>query len=348
MGPEIDRSLGWAWEADIATAFMTPASLRRLESALSRARAHGHSLKVRAVVGLYQRFTPPEALAKLLSLRREFPGKIFVRVARNERFHWKLYAFRNGSARRFFVGSANLTQDGMTAEGELCVKITAAARDAISKSLEAEFERLWHDDKKSFTLDGSLLNIYRKVARPSARFTNPDKDNALKCVLTPPARPAPELLPRQRTKVAKPRVSFAPYDVSDETAEIVKGETNWDKEGWGYIAYQYKGDFERDLRAHVLLHVTPSSRPREFWLSIVEVKDDALLDTPDGKYFLAHARVPYSRERLYDEGAKRALALVGLKWGRIKSQPTLSREQLEELCRLLHVRPERLLRPGPR
>lgn len=346
MGPQLDQGLDWAGEADLASAFVTGASLRRLESALSRAREQKRGLKVRAVVGLYQRFTPPDALATLLKLQREFPDKLSVRVARNRRFHWKLYAFRNSSARRFYVGSANLTQDGMTAEGELCIKITAAARDAVSKSLEAEFDRLWRDDKQSVKLDASLLSKYRRVARPPRQYANPEKDDALKDVLTPPARISPEPSPRQRTKPAKPRVCFAPYDLSEGTVEVVESETNWDREGWGYTAYQYKGVFEKHLNAGVLLHVTSGMGPREFWLSLVEVKDDARLDTQDGKYFLAHARVPYSRERRYDKEVRSALALVGLKWARIKSQPALNWEQLGEVCRLLHIRPEKLIRPG--
>jgi HKD family nuclease len=340
MGPELDRGLAWATEADIATAFVTPAAVKRLETALSNAHSRRRSLKVRLLVGLYQRFTPPQALARLLSLRREFPGKLFVRVARNKRFHWKLYSFRNGSARRFYVGSANLTQDGMTAEGELCVKITAAARDAVSKSLESEFGALWSDDDKSVTLDGVLLNKYRRVARPSGAFTKPDEDNALGGVLKSPRRPAPE---REHAEGVKPRVCFTPYDLQEETLEIVEAETNWDREGWGFTAYKYKAEFDRDLRSRVLVMVTTRQRPREYWLELIRVVDKAVLDTPDGKYFIAHARVSYSRACLYDEEIKGELRRVGLTWAKIKRHASLNVMQLETLCRILHVKPQRVL-----
>lgn len=343
MAPEIERGLGWAREADIATAFITPASLKRLESAMGRAQERGHPLQIRALVGLYQRFTPPTALAKLLSLRRRFPGRLHVRVARNRRFHWKLYAFRNGAECRLFVGSANLTQDGMTAEGELCVKITAAARDAISKSLRAEFDRLWLDKKKSVTLNDLLLRKYRKVARPARRYADPGGDKALGDVLVTPERFSGEISLPGPARPAKPRVSFTPEDVSEETAAIVRAETNWDDAGWGYTAYQRKGDFERDLRAGVLLLLTQVARPREHWFSFVAVRDEAALDTPDGRYFLAHSRVRYSRERRYDGEVARVLKAIGLNLKKIQSGPTLNRTQVEEFCRLLHVRPEKLL-----
>jgi len=345
MAPEIERGLGWAREADIVTAFVTPAPLRRLESALGRARTQRRPFKIRALVGLYQCFTPPTALAKLINLRKRFPGKLYVRVARNKRFHWKLYAFRNGGERRFFVGSANLTQDGMTAEGELCVKITAAARDAISKSLEAEFDRLWQDKKKSVTLDNLLLGEYRKVARPAQRYTEPGRDKALEGVLVAPERFRPEASSPEPAGRARPRVSYTPLDVSEETGEIVRAETNWDGEGWGYTVYRRKDDFERDLRAGVLLLVTRHARTHEHWLNFEIVRDEAVLDTPDGKYFLARSRVRYSRERRYDEEVGRALKTVGLSLKTLKSEPALNRTQLFELCRLLHVRPEKLFEP---
>jgi HKD family nuclease len=336
MGPEIDRGLGWAVEADIATAFVTPAALKGMETALRQRR----SLKLRILVGLYQRFTPPQALAKLLSLRKEFPGRLSVRVARNIRFHWKLYAFRNGGARIFFVGSANLTKDGMTAEGELCVKITAAARDTISKSLKSEFDKLWQDDEESFELDGALLSKYQRAARPPVTTIKSEKDNVLRRLLKQPKRLPPEQPPNE---TARPRICLITSDVRDETMEIVEAETDWDRRGWRFVAYQYKTDFDKDLRARVLLLVTSSGRARELQLELVKVKGDAMLNTPDGKYFLAYARVPYSRARQYDDTVKSELADAGLKWNRIKRNVSLDRVRLGALCRILHVKPERVL-----
>lgn len=335
MGPELDRGLSWAAEADIATAFVTPAAVKRVEAALRRTR----SLKVRVIVGLYQRFTPPPALAKLLSLGREFPGRLRVRVARNWRFHWKHYAFRSGGARRFYVGSANLTQDGMTAEGELCLKITAAARDAISKSLESEFDTLWLDERKSVKLDNGLLKDYRKAARPPLTITKPDKDNVLRRILKPPERATSEPSPVVR---AKPRVCFVPSYLLAETVEIVEAETNWDRRRWDFVLYPYKTDFDRASPGHVMLLVSAQDRAREYLLELISVVDKAMLDTPDGKYFVAYTRVPYSRAKRYYE-VKSELNRAGLKWGDIKENVSLNRVQLEALCRILHVKPERLL-----
>lgn len=346
MAPEVESGLGWAREADIATAFVTPAALGRLEAALARASERRRPLRIRVLVGLYQRFTPPTALARLLSLRKRFPGKLYVHVARNRRFHWKLYAFRNRGERRFYVGSANLTRDGMTAEGELCVKITAEARDPISKSLEAEFDKLWRDGRKSVTLDNLLLGEYRKVARPARRYAEPGRDEALEGVLVAPERFRTEASAPGPAGRARPRASYTQLDVSEETEEIVRAETNWDREGWGFTVYERKDDFEKDLRARLLLLVTRAGGTREHHLSLAAVRDEAVLDTPDGKYFLARSRVRYSRERRYDEEVGRALKAVGLSLKGLKSNPALSRAQLEACCRLLHVRPEKLLTSG--
>jgi len=336
MGPEIERSLSWAVEADIATAFVTSAAVKRLETALRRKR----SLKVRLIIGLYQRFTPPPALLKLLSLGGEFPSRLRVRVARNNRFHWKLYAFRSGGIRRFYVGSANLTQDGMTAEGELCLKVTSATRDSISKSLESEFDALWLDESKSFKLNKGLLKVYRKAARPPLTVVNPDKDKKLREMLKPPERLKHE--PAQAAN-ARPRVCFISSYMYEETVEIVETETNWNKKRWEFVLYPYKTDFDKEQIGHLLLLVAHQDSARKFWIEFVRVVDKTMLDTLDGKYFVAYTRVPYSRAQQYDEAVKRELKRVGLTWGKIEDQASLNRMQVETLCRILHVKPERVL-----
>ena len=190
MSLEIEHSLNWADEADIASAFVSPAAIKRLDSALSRAKKEKRSLKIRLIFGLYQRFTPPQALDKMHDLQKAHPGKLFVRVARNNRFHWKLYTFRKGNSRRLYVGSANFTEDGLGASGELSVKLTTKASDSIARSLETEFDALWQ--KGAFLLNQDVLDKYWKVKRPPEIVTAPKKDDAISALLEKAERlPAP-------------------------------------------------------------------------------------------------------------------------------------------------------------
>jgi hypothetical protein len=82
-------------------------------------------------------------------------------------------------------------------------------------------------------------------------------------------------------------------------------------------------------------------------LELISIVDKAVLDTPDGKYFVAYKRVSYSRARQYDTEVKRELRRVRLTWEKIKGQASLNRVQLEALCRILHVKPERVLGKRP-
>lgn len=336
MAPELDLSLNWANEVDIASAFVTPGALRRIESALSKARKEKRPLKVRLIFGLYQRFTPPQALSKMLGLQKAYPGKFFARCARNNRFHWKLYAFRRGSARRFYVGSSNLTEDGLAASGELSVKITVKASDAIAASLETQFETLWQED--AFLLDKAVLKKYQKVKRPSQFVTTLYKDDAIAALLKAAVRP----LQPQPSGNPRPRLVFADFDLSDETVEIVESETDWDKKGWLYLCDTYKYLHDMAKGAKVLLLVTWIDNPREYVLEFLRVEKTAEIETPDGKYFMAYSRVPHGWRRRYDD-ISQELSKVGLTRKKIKSDKNLTRPQLETLCRLLHVKLDSLL-----
>src|SRR5437016_4161654 len=116
---EFQDSVGWAAEVELASAFVTADGLRRLEAVLR----HPNSPLIRILTGLYQQFTSPEVIAGLLRLQRQHSGRFFARIAKNQRFHWKYFCFKKSSAVCAYVGSANLTRDGLTASGEIFVRL---------------------------------------------------------------------------------------------------------------------------------------------------------------------------------------------------------------------------------
>jgi HKD family nuclease len=333
MGPEIEHSLSWAEQVDIASAFVTPAALTRLKSALAQAQKDSRPLKIRLVFGLYRRFTPPQALTKMRQLRRAFPGKFFVRIARNNRFHWKLYIFRCGNSRRLYVGSANFTEDGLDASGELSVKITAKASDSIARLLEDEFDALWQNE--TLLLSKKVSNLYQEVERPPKEIIFPQRDDAISDLLQEAERP---LAPSPTSP--KPRLIFVDKDVSEETKDIISAETQWDAKGWDYTCYAYRQAYDRARNAKVILLVRFDS-PKECWLEFRRVEEAVEIETPDGKYFIAHSRVPHGWCRKYEE-IKQDLIQVGLALEASTSDRNLSAKQAEILCRLLHIKPQRL------
>jgi|GEM_PF-1530335 HKD family nuclease len=333
MGPEIDRSLEWAEQVDIASAFVTSKALNHLEKSLAKAQSEKRQLTVRLLFGLYQRFTPPEALKMMLDLQKKYPGRLYVQVARNNRFHWKLYIFRKRSSRRFYIGSANLTEDGLTSEGELSVKLTTKTSDAIANTLETEFDKLWKDKSKSFLLRKDVWKEYKKFKRPA--FISQHEDSAISGLLTKPDRPPPP-----PTK-PKPRIVFVDKVLLPETDNIIDARTNWDKKNWDYMCTG-KQLHNNIVNAKVFLYVTWDDNPKKYYVEFRRVEETVELDTPDGKYFIAHSKIPYGYSLRYSEVKKR-FEEVGLTWKIIKASRQLNSDQLQATSRLLHVKPETLV-----
>ncbi len=336
MGPEIDRSLEWAEQVDIASAFVTSKALNHLENSLAKAQSEKRQLTVRLLFGLYQRFTPPEALKMMLDLQKKYPSRLYVQVARNKRFHWKLYIFRKRSLRRFYIGSANFTEDALTSEGELSVKLTTNTSDAIADTLEAEFDKLWKDKSKSFLLRIDDWKEYKKLKRPA--FISQHEDSAISRLLTKPNRiPSTPPLPTKH----KPRIVFVDKELLPETDNIIDARTNWDIKNWGYMC-NGKQLHNIIVNAKVFLYVTWYDNPKKYYVEFRRVEDTVELDTPDGKYFIAHSKIPYGYSLQYSEVKKR-FEEVGLTWKIIKASRQLNSDQLQATSRLLHVKLETLM-----
>ena len=337
MGPEIIANLGWATEVNIASGFVTVPALNYLDATLIKSIKEKRALKIRLIFGLYQRFTPPQALAKMIYLQDKYPGQFFARVAQNARFHWKYYQFKKLSSSKAYVGSANFTNDGLTTEGDLSVKISGQNNDPIIKSLANEFNNLWNEEK-SFALNNELLKKYKKIGRPPSFHTDSKEDEQLSSLLKAPVKiklPKPQL--------ARPRSVFLDEDLSQETEKIIRTQTDWEKKGWDYLCHPYKNNWELTRSARVILIVTDLDDSNEFTIEWHHVKDstDAVM-TPDGKYFIAHTKVPGGR-RYPLAKVKKDLALVGLPLKKVKSDRYLSDLQIDTICRLLHVKRDKLM-----
>jgi HKD family nuclease len=346
VGPQLEELLDWSEHICIASAFATPASLDRIETALSQAQENSRRFEVYLLIGLYQRFTSARAIAKALRLQRTYPEMFSIRVARNNRFHWKLYIFGKGNSRKFFVGSANFTEDGLTASGELSVKITAQVDDSISRSLQAEFDTLWDSDRHSFSPGAAFLRNYRKLKRPPHVVRIPT-DNSIGRLLYNAERvrkpPRPSNKPSGKVR---PRLIFADRRLRQDTIDkISRYKNNWDEHDWMYFC-TYRSDFEYTRNAGLLVYVTDgddeAKSPDEYRIEFHRVDDSAVIQTRDGRYFVAHSRVPYTRSVKYGD-VKRELCKVGRTWKKLRSDKFLNEEQIEALCQLLHVKWETLL-----
>lgn len=337
VGPEITECFGWASNAYIASAFLTLASLERIEETLITSEETHNQIEIRLLVGLYQRFTSAASIAKAYKLQEKYPDKFWVRISRNNRFHWKLYMFTKDSNRRIYVGSANFTEDGLTASGELSVKITAQTTDQISKSLQYEFNSLWENKNHSFSPDDKFLSDYKKLKKPSQQF-QPSTDNPITRLLHNAKRiPRKKQLPPEGK--INPRLMFADRNLSDETIKQIKEKNNWDN--WNYVCLN-KYNFEHTRNTRLAIYVTYNESGKkqlhaDYSISINRIEDSVELETADGKYFVAFSKIPYSRELRYGD-IKTELSKVGLTWKKLSSDRFLSKSQIEMLCSMLRIK----------
>ena len=345
LGPEITECFGWANNVYIASAFLTLASLKRIEDTLIKSEKSQHSIEILLLVGLYQRFTSAKAIKKAFDLQKKYPSKFRIQIARNSRFHWKLYIFGKGTSRKIYIGSANFTEDGLTTTGELSIKITAQANDQISKSLQYEFEEIWKNKKNSFQPNENFLNAYNKLPRPLHRLQT-SNDNPITKLLRPPQRVKEK---QSFEGEVKSRLVFVEENFSDEAIEDIKNKKNsWNIKNWNYICFRNRNDFEHSRNSKLIILVKydgSAKRPPkdDFVISINQVEDSAEFQTADGKYFVAFSRIPYSKTLRYGD-KKEEFKDARLFWNKLNSDRFWHKEEVEVLCKLLHLKYSTLLK----
>lgn len=151
-----------ATEADkavIAVSFINSAGLTHLVSKLKPLLEAGHSVAI--FTSGYLRITEPKALQRLLKLTSTFDSlKVFFNP--NDRFHAKFLLFEKPNrAYTLFLGSSNITLQGLGAAGELNVQISGKSSDEVFKSVKIVIANLASDT--SFKeLDGNLIDEYEQ------------------------------------------------------------------------------------------------------------------------------------------------------------------------------------------
>jgi HKD family nuclease len=270
MGPEIECCLSWCASTYIASAFVTAEGLDSLETYLKLAKRRKTKAEVRLLFGIAQRFTPPAAVVRILNMQKAFPGAFFARVARNNRFHWKLYVFRKGKRQVSDIGSSNLTRDGMTASGQLSVKLTTRTSEKLSRAVAREFEALWSDDNESFPIDSRFARKYGNLRPPQRNIIDPRNDRQIAALLKPPTRPAR----MGSVKAHRARAEFVSDRVSGETRAIVRRHKNsWKTKKWDWICYQTKSSRDTISSAGSFLLLTRDT-PKRYYLEFVQVMDE--------------------------------------------------------------------------
>lgn len=290
-----------ASQIDVAVAFVTEAGLDPLLYLLKQTAKRGN---VRVLTGLYQGFTDPKALRRLLREQRETQERIAVRISCDSHFHWKTYFVRKGKTAHIIVGSSNLTSDGLMQSGEFNAVLSLPTNSTQFSRLHKPFERHW--DSNSQPLSDEILGKYQawRIENEVSHFR---RTVPIRSILSAPAR--------KRRSVSDQRErshwqTWVNCKLSDGTLSLLAETTDWDKRGYSYFN-TWKPIYSIGDQA-ILFDL--GSR----WLSAVEIVDTTTtpVRTPDGKHFAAYRLIkgiPYRR-------------LVSNRWKSLKSAGLLKRK----------------------
>jgi len=289
--------LGKAALLDAQVAFVSAEGVGSVLPYLQKVAAQG---KVRIITGLYQGITEPSALRLLLTAQRQTKGRLETRLARNLRFHRKLYFTRTGNTCCVISGSSNLSSEGLKSAGEFNLLVRLPESNPQIRRLLSEFERLWETD--TVPLSSDYIKCYERLRpkRQRAKFSAPALSRVLGSGSSNGAEPdASGLAPRYWR-------DWISGFVKQRTQTIVHDETDWDRKGYDWCT-SGSTVFERGDRI-LLFNETTS------WAQVVVVKDTTrtAIPTPDGRHFVAYQSVRnYSRRRL-NRKLWKSLADVGM------------------------------------
>lgn len=131
---ELRRSFDKVSKVDIAVAFINMRGLSLVLNHLKKVLSRTNS-RVRFLTRISKdAFNEPVALRILLNLSKDFGGRAEVRITRlADSFHEKMYLCSGTKSLIIFIGSSNLTDKGLTSEGEINVKITSSLTNEIAQ-----------------------------------------------------------------------------------------------------------------------------------------------------------------------------------------------------------------------
>lgn len=181
--------LGKAAAVDIQVAFASAQGVGLILPSLKQAAVRG---QIRIVTGLYQAVTEPAALWLLLKAQQQSNGRLAARLARDLRFHRKLYVFRDGTTCSVISGSSNLTGEGLKSSGEFNLLARLPRTAPETRRLGAEFDHLWSTQSVPLSADRIKQYAGLRPRRPPSRYRRaPWRAFSVQPHLTPGRRQPP-------------------------------------------------------------------------------------------------------------------------------------------------------------
>jgi HKD family nuclease len=301
MAGELTRRLNNCTTARLATASLTRNGLNAMQNAL----ASNRRFKLRLLVGLYNGHTEGAALRKLLTLQNRAKGSLEVRIARNERFHWKLYLFNTERRVVAYVGSSNLTGDGLGAEGEFNLRLMGARGDHALRNIAETFDRTWQKD--SIPLTEGISDNFAPISQRSRELSKQIYPEIRK-LLSHVRRPNPRVQQKAPGRVAV--FSYVEQFAGPGTNKEVSDKTTWDAKMWDWMVYPTRAERDRLLNARSFY--LADIRRAGGRISLNDVRDEDEFGTEDGRFFVAYRKRRGSVARVINKTTLKLLRDGGL------------------------------------
>jgi HKD family nuclease len=268
-----------ATRADIGVAFVTLRGFEQVSPLLKRIASRG---QVNILTGLYQWFTEPRALRRLLEIQKLMGGKFNVRISTNEHFHWKAYFFFTGSRVSLGIGSSNLTLEGLKSSGEINLTLSLPNKSTQLRAIHEVFEAEWGRAKP---LTASVVARYEKARRQQPILRSHSHVPLSRILGGPEGGVGESDLPMSYWRHAV--AGWA----QKATIAAVADQTDWDERG-----YMWQSTRRSSYKAG---HRVVVFDLRSGFAELVEVRDATKVEgsTPDGKYFAAYVRAAGSHRR---------------------------------------------------
>lgn len=280
MAGELVERLENCTLARMATASLTKDGVTAIENAISLDR---RGLKVKLLVGLYNGHTEAAAFRRLLSLQKRAGSCLEVRVARNPRFHWKVYLFNTG--RRFiaYIGSSNLTRDGLGTEGEFNLRISGVVGDRPLRNISETFDRAWRRD--AVPLTEKISDNFAPISQRSLQLSKQIDPNIREVLRT---------ISRPKTKAHQPRsahssvFTFVEEFAEPSTKKEVRKKQRWDAKGWEWMVFRTRAARDRLFNAGSF-YLAEIHRA-DGVISLRDVCEEDEFGTEDGRFFVAYQK----------------------------------------------------------
>lgn len=256
----------------IATAFIDDYTIEFLRKTLSL--PVGKRPRIEFLTGLFGHFNRKRNLIELQKLNAS--NWIKIRISRNEKFHWKYYAFRQQHQFTFFAGSANFTKNGFTSDGEFLVQFTEQVTRSAKSKLYALFS---HEFERAFDIDELDFERYDERKIPNAL---PHEDEIFPTIK--------RRKPIKGVKYSKLcRIIKVQYSTSrKEAKKLYEEKSNWADKGWGFYAFSDKAHYDAALKAKYLLNIYRKSG--KYSMDLSEIMDWDVLPIGNRRYFIAIAQ----------------------------------------------------------